>query len=170
MAAGLSRRYDPPVTRIALTIAFACIAACATTAPSGPYGPPSRAELVALAAAEVSRGPSPIGEEILGTGGEDVLPWIEELARSEDPAVRLRARSLLLSSTGAPGMPAAERVNVILHDLCRDDAGSGTALLALARLRDLGPDAVLPLRLAAAGSGDEATVARRLLQRLGVTP
>jgi hypothetical protein len=119
---------------------------------------------VAAAAAQISRGTSELGEEILGGSGGEAVPWLTDLAQHPDREVRERAQNLLMAVGEGVPLSVEQRVAAILRELTRDSANETASLLALARLREAG-DAVVPhLRSAAAGAGPEAEMARRLLE------
>jgi hypothetical protein len=65
--------------------------------PGDSLPPPDRAALVAAAAAQMSRGTSELGEEILGGSGGEAVPWLADLAQHPDREVRERAQNLLMA-------------------------------------------------------------------------
>jgi hypothetical protein len=138
-------------------------AACVAVPAAAPPPPPDRASIVAMAATRMSQGDLALGEEILGGGGEEAVPWLTELAASPDREVRERAQALLMAVGEAVPLTMEERVAAILRELCRDTSCETGSLLALARLREAGAAALPHLRAAASGTGPEAEVARRLL-------
>jgi hypothetical protein len=114
------------------------------------------------AAAAMARG-SREGEARLAAAGPDAVPYLRTLLESPDPEVRRRALRLLVDSGEDIELSVAERVDLLLAEIVREESPPYSSLRALAELEDMGDDAVPALQVAAGREGPEGEAARRLL-------
>jgi hypothetical protein len=148
-----------------LLLLFALGACAAREAPPRDEPEPSEPLTVDIdGLAERFRRGDPAAEVRLAAAGEPGLAVVRPLLLSEDPELRLRSLSLLLSAGEDIALTERERVDLLLFDVMRDSPQPWATLRALGRLRGMGEAEREVLTEAARGNA-RADTAQRLLRR-----
>ncbi|MHC4469362.1 MAG: hypothetical protein ACYTDY_12605 [Planctomycetota bacterium] len=155
--------------RACLLLVLVLLGGCGTT--SEKPAPPSEAEvqrlLLVTALRVLEDESSAEAEAAIAAAGDKAVPHLLALLEeTSDSALEDRVRSLLLYAGEDMDLTLEEQVDLLLHDLARDEPHPYLRLKAIDRIRSLGKEAIPPLQAAASREDEKGRAARRLLSRM----